>query len=365
MKKICFCAFNAYPILCDKNIKSIGGAELQQMLLGKELQKRGYDVSFIVLDYGQHTIVIKDGIKLIKTLKAGYAISGIMPIIYAIMHVFGAFFNADADVYYQRCGSYYTGVVSIFCLIMHKKYIYQLGSDLDVDANHINKMKIHERLLYKFGVMCANHIIVQSIYQQQMMKKVFNRESLILKNPFPTRCIEKRKSITPIVLWVGGIKPEIKQPELFLELAKMVPTAKFQIIGGPSKDMHFYKKIRSDAKKIKNLEFLGFIPFPEIQEYFNNAAIFVNTSSVEGFPNTFLQAWAAGIPVVSLNVDPDEIICKYKLGFHSKTMENLANNLMDLLNNEELRMQMGLNGLNYVESEHNMDNIIEEFIKLL
>jgi len=368
MKKICFCAFDAYPILCGKNLESIGGAELQQVLLGRELSSRGYDVSFIVFDYGQEPIEAIDGIKIIKTLKAGYSLSGIRSLIYAIRCVFDAFDKADADVYYQRCGSYYTGIVSIFCLFKRRKFIYQLGSDMDVDINHIKRMKIHQQMLYKFGVMRANHIIAQSSYQQKMIKKVFNRDSLLIKNPYPIRGlepVEPKESVMPVILWVGTIKPEWKQPELFLKLAKMVPEANFKIIGGPSKNRDYYEKIRSEAKKIKNLDFVGFVPFPEIDKFYNNAFIFVNTSSVEGFPNTFLQAWCASVPVVSLNVDPDEIISKYKLGFHSQTMENLAHDIRVLLHDESLRKKMGLNGRKYIELEHSMDNIILRFIEIL
>jgi len=40
----------------------------------------------------------------------------------------------------------------------------------------------------------------------------------------------------------------------------------------------------------------------------------INTSNFEGFPNIFLEAWATGVPVISLNVDPGNVIKKRRLG---------------------------------------------------
>jgi glycosyltransferase involved in cell wall biosynthesis len=119
----------------------------------------------------------------------------------------------------------------------------------------------------------------------------------------------------PIVLWVSSMQ-KLKRPELFLELAKAIPSVRFQMIGGSGGSKNFYEQIEETASKMPNLDFVGFVPYHKIDQYFDKAAIFVNTSVFEGFPNTFLQAWGRYAPVVSLNVDPDEIICKYKLGFH-------------------------------------------------
>jgi glycosyltransferase involved in cell wall biosynthesis len=92
-----------------------------------------------------------------------------------------------------------------------------------------------------------------------------------------------------------------------------------------------------------NLKFYGFIPFHKIDEYFRKASIFVNTSRIEGFPNTFIQAWAHRVPVVSLTVDPDGIIQNEKLGFRSGTFKQLISDVITLLNDEKLRTSLGGN----------------------
>jgi glycosyltransferase involved in cell wall biosynthesis len=161
-----------------------------------------------------------------------------------------------------------------------------------------------------------------------------------------------------------GAMAEVKQPELFVRLAEAIPEVRFQMIGGHSGNQEFYDRIKDATKRISNFEFLGVIPFDEINEYFSRASILVNTSMFEGFPHAFIQAWMHYVPVVSLNADPDELLCKNGLGFHSKTFGQLIEDVKTLLKDETLREEMGVNGRKYVEREHDITNIIREYIKL-
>ena len=64
--KICFFSLAAYSYLAQKDTGTAGGAELQQVLLARELIKKGFDISFIVDDYGQQSVENVDGIKIFK-----------------------------------------------------------------------------------------------------------------------------------------------------------------------------------------------------------------------------------------------------------------------------------------------------------
>jgi glycosyltransferase involved in cell wall biosynthesis len=195
-----------------------------------------------------------------------------------------------------------------------------------------------------------------------MLKKKFDKDSVLIKNHFPLigrGILEKAKPA--IVLWVGTMA-DTKQPELFPKLAEAIPEASFQMIGGPSTDLGPYKRAKECSKRILNLKFLGFIQ--SIDEYFSRAAILVNTAKSEGFPYAFIQAWMNYTPVISLHSDPDGIIYKYNMGFHSKTFDQLVEDVKTLLNNEALREEMGVNGREYVEREHDITKIISKHIEV-
>ena len=66
MKKICFISLKSYDLLRDSaEPKFIGGAERQQVLIGRGLQKLGYEVSFITLGPDQSPDTMYDGIRVL------------------------------------------------------------------------------------------------------------------------------------------------------------------------------------------------------------------------------------------------------------------------------------------------------------
>ena len=369
--KICFFSLAAYSYLTQKNTGTAGGAELQQVLLAKKLVKKGFDVSFVVCDYGQSPMESADGIKIFK-LPASSS-SGVKSYPLKLYFLWKTLKQIDADVYYRRsAGDVEAGFIALFCLLKKKKFVYSISSRIGVDGTHIHDsyLKKHTpfvkgllKLMYKFGIKKADCIIAQNKEQQKLLKKNFNKESILVRSMYPLSNGKPKKVMPPIVLWVSSMQ-RLKQPEMFLELAKVIPGAKFQMVGGLLGDKKFYGQIKETGSKIQNIDFVGFVPYHEIDKYFDKASIFVNTSVFEGFPNTFLQAWARYTPVVSLNVDPDEIICKYKLGFHSRTFEQMVEDVKLLLEDEKLREEMGINGRKYVEREHDMKKIVSEYVEL-
>ena len=360
--KVCFISSCAYAVLTQKNLGFTGGAELQQALLAKEVSKKGVDVSFVTFDFGQKGIEEYDTIKIFKTYSEN-APAGVRYYYPKLRMIWSALKQANSDIYYCRGFGVNAGIVALFCVLKKKKFILSIAHDMDVDGMRLKKAKIYERVLYKFGMKKADYVIAQSKHQQELLKKNFNRDSIVIKSMhiLPEEITEK--AMPPIVLWVSRMQ-NWKQPGLFLEIAKAIPTARFLMIGGVSESTEFYEQIKESANKIPNLEFIGFVPYPQINKYFKRASIFVNTSTAEGFPNTFLQAWARYTPVVSLNVDPDGIIVKYKLGFHSRTFEQMVEDVKLLLEDKKLREKMGENGRRYAEKEHDIKTIVKEYEKI-
>ena len=364
MTKLCFVSLGAYPLLSQKNMGYAGGAELQQTFIAKEMKKYGFDVSVIDYDYGQKTIEVIDGIKIFKTYNPR-DLFRIRNYPASLLKIWKALGKVDADIYYQRTAGIITGITALFCIFKNKKFIHSIASERNVDDSYIKNKNIIRTVLYRFGINHANLVVAQTIHQQKLLKKNFDIEGALIKSMHISPDNNPEKSQPPTVLWVSSLR-ELKQPELFLKIAQAIPSANFQMIGGATQEnLLLYEKMKESARKIPNLDFVGFVPYHEVNQYFDSASLFINTSKVEGFPNTFIQAWARYVPTVSLNVDPDGIICKNEMGFHSKTFEQMVLDVKTLLKDEQLRDEMGMNARRYVEREHDRKNIMRKHIRLI
>ncbi|MCC6019512.1 MAG: glycosyltransferase family 4 protein [Candidatus Verstraetearchaeota archaeon] len=357
--KICFLSLNSYPILTNKNLGYAGGAEVEQVSLARELATHGYDIYFVTYHHGVNKIEYVNGIKIIKTYERDKADK--MSVLQKYKLILSALKKANADIYFHESGA--TGVLPLFCGINRKKYVHRIASDAIVLSKSLSgTYSFSQKIADVLEIRRANSVIAQSNFQKTILKERFKVESVVIKNGLPLPKDNYKKHDPPIVLWVGSIST-VKQPHLFVKLAKFLPHVNFEMIGGKG-DPQLYEEIEAVSKKIPNLKFYGFIPFYKIDEYFRKASIFVNTSRIEGFPNTFIQAWAHRVPVVSLIVDPDGIIQNEKLGFRSGTFKQLISDVTTLLNDEKLRKTMGENARKYVEREHDIKKTVKMYIKV-
>jgi glycosyltransferase involved in cell wall biosynthesis len=166
------------------------------------------------------------------------------------------------------------------------------------------------------------------------------------------------------VLWVGNLRP-VKRPELVLELARALPNRRFVLAGGPlPKHKTYFDEIKSLASGLPNVEMLGPVNYEDVGPLFERARLHLNTSSAEGFPNTFLQAWARCVPVVSF-FDPDNLIERRNFGRKCRDTEEMVGVLHELLANTTMCEEIGRRARSFVEAEFSPRAIAQRYLELL
>lgn len=103
-----------------------------------------------------------------------------------------------------------------------------------------------------------------------------------------------------------------------------MPQTSFHMIGGPLPGTGgLFEQMRQRARALPNVVFHGFVPQHQIGSYFERARVFISTSEIEGFPNTYMQAWARGTPVVAY-LDPERLVSRNDLGAIVTSVEELC-----------------------------------------
>ncbi len=297
---VCFVAPHAWPVLSrDPRLPVVGGAEVQQAILARLFAENGYRVSMICLDFGQPARTRIDGVEVHKAFRMSEGVPVLRFVHPRLTTLWRRLSEVDADIYYYRSASMWVGVLAEFCRRRGKRLVYAGASDKDFVPGIGGQIRYaRDRWLYRRGLAQAHAIVAQNAAQAESCRAVHRREAVIIPSCYrpPPPAAPERKDV---VLWVGTVY-EDKRPELFLELAKRLPERRCVLIGGPRRGAEaFYEGIRAQAAAVPNVEFTGFLPLEQVEPWFDRARVLVNTSRYEGMPNTFLQAWARGVPTVA------------------------------------------------------------------
>ena len=362
--KICIIGLDDYPQLAgDEEIQYVGGESVQHVLLARAWRDLGLDVSIVVEDQGQGRVRMVDGIRAIAAYKREDGIPIVRFAHPRLTGLIGAMREADADVYYQSPSAAATGFTAWYCRRFGKRSLIRIASDLGCIPGKQLIRYWRDRRIYEYGLRHADIVVAQTEHQRTLLQQNYGLQSEVINMiadipPPPT----VKQDID--VLWVANLRP-VKRPEILFELASRSPELKFVVAGGALPGMEsYYETMMSEAAKLPNLSVLGAVPYAQVGALFERARLFVNTSSMEGFPNTFLQAWARAVPVVSF-FDPDSLIKRLNLGRAVATTEEMSQAIEDLIRHEAQRRAMGQRAREFCVGQFSASQVANRYIELL
>lgn len=176
------------------------------------------------------------------------------------------------------------------------------------------------------------------------------------------------------VCCLANIRP-IKGQKFLVSAAQLVvrkfPQVRFFFVGATDIDKAYYGELQEQIKKLGLtgiVHFLGEIPSSHVPGLIDEMDICVLPSLSEGMSNTLLEYMAVGKPVVATTVGGNpELIEDGKTGYlvPPQNSKSLADALLKLLNNSELRNQMGLRARERVEREFSVIRMGERYEDLL
>lgn len=360
--RICIVSPHCYPLFKEGAAESAGGAEVQLKTLGAAFCGCGYEVHFIVDDFGQDDVVYESGIILHKVPFRYMGGSNLhLPIDW--LRFVNTLARIKADVHLMKVPRNLLLPLACYSRMRRSKAIYVGQRDVDSTREGARSAdRLPSYLFYRAGLVLVNAVIAQTKRQQQNFLLSLNKQTTVIPNivTLPEECITEKSDY---VLWVGN-SSQRKQPEEFLKVVRLLPSIQFRMVMASSNKKEYDKYISDQAGELENLTFLGFVPFQKIKKEYRNARLFVSTSLSEGFPNTFLQAWQYRVPVVSMHVDPDGVIEKYGLGAVSGSQQRLLEDIQALINDRLQWEKLSDNAAEYVRDNHSVQATVDSYNKL-
>ena len=337
--------------------QAVGGAERDQWLLARALSAAGWS-----------TIV---GVRKYLKLRERRIIDGVEYVGIGQGQVLLAWYKflsaTRPDWLFWESAYHLWGPLVAIANAVGAQTIFHAACDLDVQPRSALVHRPEWWPLYAWGLSRTSIIFVQHAGQLSALPARWRDKAYSL----PKVVLEANGSLLPVkphserakfVAWVGTLM-QLKRPDVMIEIARRTPEIRFVVCGGESRDCK--KSLLDVLRETPNIEYLGHVAPDKAQEVIANAAVLLCTSDIEGFPNTFVQAWSSGTPVVSLKVDPNSIIERLGLGALAGSVERAIIDITALLSSNERRDEISKRAREFVVKNNSANTVVGLFERAL
>ena len=193
-------------------------------------------------------------------------------------------------------------------------------------------------------------------------------KSSVVYNGVDTNIFTPKNKVSSnhIVLYTGRFESRKGVGDLIRAakyISKVDSNIKFILVGNGPLDMNLRKMVDKFSLN-KNVQFAGFVPHEKIYEYYQNSTIYVLPSYYEGLPTTLLEAMSCGMASITTNVQGNSELIKNGengLLISPKNPKELAEKILYLLDNAELRKKLGENARKTIEKRYTWDKVSKNY----
>ncbi len=258
------------------------------------------------------------------------------------------------DFVISRTRFFLTSIMAFwYSKVNHLQYIHiEHGSDfVQLDSPIFSAIaKLYDYTLGKLVFLSANKVITNSKASARFVEKITHNKIVplvIYRGVEPIKMSESKHLDpinAPVILYVGRLIDGKGVQDLIHALKKVENKQWLTWIVG---DGPYKEKLQAIAGTLgleNRITFWGEKSHADALAYIHAATIVVNPSYTEGIPTTIIEASRAGKAIIATNVGgTPEIITDKETGllYTARDIDMLAQHLINLLESEELRIQLG------------------------
>jgi glycosyltransferase involved in cell wall biosynthesis len=318
----------ALPYLLKDANYPVGGwaVELSNWIAG--LQAAGAEVEVLTWRGANEYVGHPVGVHLRESYRPEGGIRILKYFYHHIPAIVAATRAARPDIVIQACSGLETGIMAFAAAQAGVPFVHRLASDCDVDDRiKMVTRRGYARVAYRWGMARAAAVLCQNSYQAGAARQRWpDLPQLLVYNPLsvPSGWHDLGRGGRSYVAWLANFGPAKNLP-LLARVAAANPGIRFRVAGGMSGIAT--DEIRLAVEQLRgtpNVDLVGYLRRDEVPQFLAGAKCLLTTSHVEGFSNTFLEAFAVGTPIIApQRVDPDGVIGRLRLGVVARDDEAL------------------------------------------
>jgi len=251
--------------------------------------------------------------------------------------------------------------------------IYEKASGIKLLQRKIEKMINGKTLRYGTKILVSNNDTKKIIIDEYGVK---SEKISIIPNGVDLSLFSINNTKNPKKIVFAGAMYYHRGLDILLEaiplVVKKIPDVKFVLLGSGA-EMGKLKKIVSDNKLEKSIEFKGWINREEIPKNISDASIGIGPLRLtdvtsRALPIKVLEYMAVSLPIIAKKGTlPEDVLENGKNGYFIENANDLAEKIILLLNQPKKVENMGIQSLKMVQKfswNNVIKNIIEETKKI-
>jgi asparagine synthase (glutamine-hydrolysing) len=227
--------------------------------------------------------------------------------------------------------------------------------------DHLSRFGLARAMLRRMGTK-----VVPSAYLRDVFSK-FGIKADVIPNLVDVEQIRyrERSDVRPVLICTRGCEPYYAVDDVvraFGVVQGVHPQAQLILVGGGSREAAIRELVHDLG--IKNVEFVGRVSRDQIGACYERSDIFVNASILDNMPVSVLEAFAAGIPVVSTAPDGIRYIVEHeRTGLLSppRDWRQLGENVLRLLRDPSLARRLAENARHQVQ-DYGWETVREQWL---
>ena len=215
----------------------------------------------------------------------------------------------------------------------------------------------------------ADVVVTPSGYLVDVFARFGVRAEAISNFVDPAAVVYRRRtSLRPVFLSNRNFQTLYNVPcvlRAFAAIQERVPDARLIVIGdGPERE-HVHETARALA--LRNVEFVGAVRPAEMGRWYDEADVYLNASDIDNMPNSIIEAFACGLPVVTTRAGGIPYVVEHErngLLVDCGDDEGLARAALRLIDDPALAQHVIAEGLRDVEQQYTWASVSDRWAAL-